>query len=69
MKLEKNGVTYDLTNPDTIKAFLSSGWVEVEEIEAVEEAEQAETVEEPDAAEEAETVEEKPKRTSKAKAE
>ena len=36
MKLEKNGVTYDLTNPDTIKAFLSSGWVEV--IEKAEEA-------------------------------
>jgi hypothetical protein len=31
VKLEKNGVTYDLTNPDTIKAFVSSGWVEVPE--------------------------------------
>jgi hypothetical protein len=36
VKLEKNGVTYELTNPDTIKAFVSSGWVEV--VEKAEEA-------------------------------
>lgn len=31
MKLTKGGTTYDLTNPDQIKAFKAAGWIEVED--------------------------------------
>lgn len=34
MKLEKNGITLELDNPIQIEAFMTSGWVEEQEIPA-----------------------------------